>query len=169
MDDNRQPGGVPTVTIEAAVAIALFLFGSLVVYDSMRLGSSWGADGPQSGYFPFYIGLLVCLSSAVTFFQNVLGKNRASGEIFVDRSQFKLVLMVLVPAAVFVLGIQFVGIYVAAAVYVAGFMVVFGKYSWFKASLLAIVNSASLFVMFEVWFKVPLFKGYWNPLGFLGY
>ena len=37
--------------------------------DSYRLGASWGSDGPQSGYFPFYIGLLICLSSVVTLAQ----------------------------------------------------------------------------------------------------
>ena len=29
--------------------------------------------------------------------------------------------------------------------------------------------NALFFVMFEVWFKVPLFKGEWHPLSFLGY
>ena len=36
-------------------------------------------------------------------------------------------------------------------------------------ALLGVAVSAVFFVMFEVWFKVPLFKGSLNPLGFLGY
>ena len=49
---------------DAAVAVAFFLFGALVVWDSKRLGAEWASDGPQAGYFPFYIGMLICISSA---------------------------------------------------------------------------------------------------------
>jgi hypothetical protein len=76
---------------------------------------------------------------------------------------------VLVPAGFFVLGIQLIGIYVAAAVYIAVFMTWLGKYGWIRSLLLGIAVSAMLFMMFEVWFKVPLFKGEYNPLDFLGY
>jgi len=170
MDNDNKPGsGLSMFALEAVVSVMLFVFGAVVVYDSHRLGSSWGSDGPQSGYFPFYIGLIVCISAVVIFYQNVAARQSRRGELFVERGQLRLVLMVLLPAAVYVLVIQLIGIYVASAVYIAGFMVVFGRYAWIKAALLALVVSASLFVMFEVWFKVPLYKGYWNPLGFLGY
>src|SRR5438309_2188334 len=50
---------------EMAVAAFIFLLGAIVIYDSARLGARWGDDGPQAGYFPFYIGLILCASSAV--------------------------------------------------------------------------------------------------------
>ena len=77
--------------------------------------------------------------------------------------------LVLVPALAYVLGIQLIGIYVTSALYIATFMVVLGKYSWFKAAVLAVMVNVCLFLMFEVWFKLPLYKGHWNPLAFLGY
>jgi hypothetical protein len=43
-----------------------------------------------------------------------------------------------------------------------------GRSSWTRARSTRPVN-ALFFVMFEVWFKVPLYKGALNPLGFLGY
>ena len=79
------------------------------------------------------------------------------------------VLSVFVPAIVYVLAIVFVGIYVASAIYIAVFMVVLGKYPPWKAALIGVLVSAALFVMFEVWFKVPLYKGTLDPLAFLGY
>ena len=160
--------GVSTRTMEIAVALVLFTVGAIVVYDSYRLGSKWGSDGPQSGYFPFYIGLLICVSSAVTMAQAVLAKS-AVGKTFVLWGPFKRVLTVLLPAALYVLSIKFVGLYIASAIYIAIFMVWLGKYSWWKGIAVGFVINVIFFLMFEVWFKVPLFKGVLNPLGFLGY
>jgi hypothetical protein len=173
MDDKQLSAGgdrasVSTRTVEIAVALILFIVGAVVVYDSYRLGSKWGSDGPQSGYFPFYIGVLICISSVVTMAQAMLAKSGA-GKPFVLWGPFKRVLTVLLPAAVYVLSVKFVGLYVASAIYIAIFMIWLGKYSWWKGILLGFIINVIFFLMFEVWFKVPLFKGVLNPLGFLGY
>ena len=78
-------------------------------------------------------------------------------------------LAVFVPALVYVLAVQFVGLYVASAVYIALFMIVLGKYSRIKSVIVGVVTMVLFFLMFEVWFKVPLFKGMLDPLRFLGY
>ena len=173
MDDKeawigRDRAGVSTRTMEIAVALVLFTIGAIVVFDSYRLGSRWGSDGPQSGYFPFYIGLLICISSGVTMAQALRAKS-AAGKIFVTWGPFKRVLTVLLPAALYVLSVKFVGLYIASAIYIAIFMVWLGKYPWWKGIAVGLVINVIFFLMFEVWFKVPLFKGEWNPLGFLGY
>ena len=157
-----------TRTLEIAVALILFLLGAIVVYDSYRLGSKWGSDGPQSGYFPFYIGLLICVASAVTLAKAMRDRSLADAP-FVYRDQFRRVLTVLVPAAIYVLLVKFLGMYVASAIYIAFFMIWLGRYSWWKGVAVGVVINAIFFVLFEVWFKVPLFKGVFNPLGFLGY
>jgi len=163
-----RPSGISTRAAEIAIALFLMLIGGLVVYDSVRLGIRWLSDGPQAGYFPFYIGLFICISSAVTLVQAALNK-AAAEKIFVEWGQLKLVLMVLVPAALYVLGIQLIGIYVASAVYIAVFMVWLGKYHWVKSVVLGIAVSAAVFVAFEIWFKVLLYKGLYNPLALIGY
>ena len=88
---------------------------------------------------------------------------------FVAWAQLRQVLAVLVPAALYVLLVQFVGLYVASALYIALFMVWLGHYSWLKSVAVALVVSVSLFVMFEIWFKVPLWKGTWDLLSWTGY
>ena len=173
MDDKQLSAGgdrasVSTRTVEIAVALILFIVGAIVVFDSYRLGSKWGSDGPQSGYFPFYIGLLICISSVVTLTQAVRAKSGA-GKPFVFWGPFKRVLTVLLPAVLYVLSVKFVGLYVASAIYIAIFMVWLGKYSWWKGIVVGLIINVIFFLMFEVWFKVPLFKGTLNPLGFLGY
>ena len=79
------------------------------------------------------------------------------------------VLSVLIPAALYVLGVELIGIYVSAAVYIAVFMVWLGKYSWLKGITVGVAISVVMFLMFEVWFLVPLYKGAYNPLSFIGY
>ena len=143
---------------ELAVAALFFLLGAIVVYDSRRLGAGWSDDGPQAGYFPFYIGLLVCVAAAVNFGHALLGK-RDRGKAFVEVEALKLVLSVLVPAAIYVGLIGWIGIYVASTVFIAFFMRWLGKYAWWKVAAVSIGNSVVFFLIFEYWFKVPLPKG----------
>jgi hypothetical protein len=155
-------------TVDAFVAAVLFAIGAVVVVQAHALGAGWTTDGPGSGYFPFYIGLILCIASAGVFYQAVVSKKRDT-RAFVDREQFVRVLSVFVPAVFYVFCIVFVGIYIASAVYVAVFMIVLGKYPAWKAALIGVLVNAAFFAMFEVWFKVPLYKGSLDPLAFLGY
>jgi hypothetical protein len=173
MNQEQQPAAddrpaISNRAMEIVVALIILVLGAIVVYDSNRLGSSWGDDGPQSGYFPFYIGLLLCLSSVGTLVQTLLEKEDED-EVFVTRDKLKMVLTVLIPALVYVLCVQYVGLYVASTIYITLFMVWLGKYPWWKSILIGLAVNVSLFFMFEVWFKVPLFKGTLDPLSFLGY
>ena len=94
---------------------------------------------------------------------------KRSTEPFVDRQQLRQVLTVLIPAAVYVGAVQVFGLYIASAVYIALFMWRLGKYSLVKSSIAAVIIMALFFFMFEVWFKVPLYKGTINLLQFTGY
>ena len=170
--DLESGGGSPSVVainvMDAVVAFIILVLGVVVVYSSLKLGSGWTSDGPGSGYFPFYIGLMLCLAGAVTLYQSLLGKHKDT-DSFVDREQLKRVMAVLIPAGFYVVAVHVVGIYVASTVYIALFMIFLGKYSWIKSLLAAIAVNAVFFLMFEVWFKVPLYKGIYEPLSFLGY
>ena len=165
---NMRAGGLRTRTIEIAVALVVFALGALVVYDSSRLGARWGADGPEAGYFPFYIGLIICISTAVIIGQAIFGRAKQD-EIFVEWQPLRQVLAVLIPAMLYVGAIQLIGLYTASAIYIAGFMIWLGKYSWLRSVFVGVAVSALAFATFEIWFQVPLYKGAFNPLGFLGY
>jgi len=169
-DEHSERGrtGGATRTVEALVALVLLIIGVVVIVESRRLGAGWTSDGPGSGYFPFYIGVIIAVSGAGILYEALHSKKKRA-EIFVDSQQLKRVMSVLIPATVYVLAIQFLGMYVSSAIYIALFMIVLGKYSWVKSIAAALVVSTLFFFMFEVWFKVPLFKGSLDPLRFLGY
>ena len=137
-----------------------------MMVESWKLGARWTGDGPGAGYFPFYIALIIGVSSAAILVQALVGKDRDKG-VFVDTEQLKRVLSVLLPAAAYVFAAVYLGLYVASAIYIALFMIVLGKYSWPKAVAAALVINALLYAMFELWFKVPLWAGTLDPLRFL--
>lgn len=149
---------VSTRTMEVVVAVALMACAILIMWDSWRIGASWSDDGPAAGYFPFRIGVILFAVSAATF----MIKLRSSADAklrFVERSQLRLVLRVLIPTIVFVILIPFLGIYVAAAGFISYFMYRLGGYSVRVIMPVALLVPAVLFLLFEVWFLVPLPKG----------
>ncbi len=143
-------------TLEIITAIFFLIIGSVVMWDSSRIGAGWGADGPQSGYFPFYVGLLMNVASAVNLW---LAFRSSKAESFVSRPAIKLVLAIFLPCLVYVAVMQWLGLYVASVIFIAVFMRWQGKFSLFKSALTSLIVVAVLFVMFEIWFKVPLIKG----------
>jgi putative tricarboxylic transport membrane protein len=130
-----------------------------VVYDSLRLGAGWQeVHGPRPGYFPFYIGLLICIASVVNFVRALLvpaEKNKT----FVQVGQLKLVLTVLIPTAIFAAAVTWIGIYASAVLFIAFFMIWLGKYAWWKAAAVSVGTVVVFYMVFEIWFKVPLPKG----------
>ena len=160
--------GIATHWVELGVAACVLAFGITVLVGSRNLGAGWTSDGPGAGYFPFYIGLFLCIAAAVIIGQTLFAKEKNT-EPFVTNTQLKLVLQVLLPALVYVGAVQLLGLYVASAIYIALFMVILGHYSWVKSVSIAVIINVTFFMMFEVWFKVPLFKGILDPLRFLGY
>ena len=167
-DTGASPALAKNCSVDTVVSAILFVFGAVVVVESHRLGATWTSDGPGAGYFPFYIGLIICISALGVMFQSRAAKTRDEAP-FVDREQMGRVMSVLLPATVYVLAIWFLGLYVASAIYIALFMVILGKYPAGKSVVVAVLVNAVSFLMFEVWFKVPLYKGTLEPLRFLGY
>ena len=167
-ESNLQRKGIATNVVEAVVAALILLMGIVVITGSRALGSGWTSDGPGSGYFPFYIGVILCIAGLGLLYQALLSKNKNT-EIFVDNDQLKLVLSVFIPALVYVLAVQFIGLYLASAVYIVLFMIILGKFSKLRSIITGVTIMVLFFFMFEVWFKVPLFKGSLDPLDFLGY
>lgn len=150
--------------MELLVAACFILAGLLVVTDSIRVGNAWGSDGPEPGYFPFYIGCLMLGGACWVVLQTLLHWKLDDGqEVFAERHEFNLMLLMLIPTAAFVAAIFVLGIYLASLIFIAAFMVWQGKYSYLKSITVAASISAALFVLFEIWFLLPLPKGFIEP------
>jgi putative tricarboxylic transport membrane protein len=168
MHDNQPEGPrlVSNKTMEIVTAIFFLTASAIVISDALRLGISWNFDGPAAGYFPFYIAVVMAVSSLFNLLAAVVNKE-SGDETFVTREAVGKVLQVLVPLGIFIFSIQFVGIYVASTIYIALFMWILGGYRIWQAVPVGGAIMFTLFMLFEVWFLTPLPKG---PLeAWLGY
>lgn len=156
--DAAHQGGLSHSSVDAIASVVIFVIGVVMMMDNYRIGAGWAPDGPESGYFPFRIGAILCIASVVVLLRALFGKARKR-EIFVSWNKFRLVLLVLLPTSLFVLAIQFLGLYVASAIFIAAFMRVMDKYSWLKTFVVSVAVNVTLFWMFEIQFMVPLPKG----------
>lgn len=154
--DDRAVVGMHSVDL--VVSLLLVALALLLGWDSWRIGSSWADDGPQAGYFPFYLSVLMGAAGLYGFVSALIAKQFA-GEPFVTRDQFRRVLQVFVPTFLFCLMTQFLGLYVASLLLVAGFMWWIGRIPVWISVLTSVVFAAVMFLTFEIAFNVIMPKG----------
>lgn len=159
---SDEPALVTLRTADIAVACFFLVVCAVVISDSVRLGFHWRPnEGPAPGYFPFYIAVVMAIASTVNLARAILTKTSAGeeGEAMTTRTGTLRMAAIFVPAVIYVLATSYIGIYLASTIYIAVFMVVFGKFEIWKALAVAVFVSGLSFMMFEVWFLVPLPKG----------
>jgi putative tricarboxylic transport membrane protein len=149
-----------TNTRIAEVVVSLMLIGLalLLGYDNWRTGIAWDSTGPQAGYFPFYLSVILGSASFYGLVTSFLARKEAS-EAFVTRAQLRRVMAVFVPTLLFCLVTQFLGMYVASFLLIAAFMRLVGRIALWKSLVTAFVFSAAMFVTFDIAFDVIMPKG----------
>jgi hypothetical protein len=165
-DTTHQTGGTGPShrRVEIGVAAAMAALALAGIYGSLQVGGGWGPVGPRAGFFPFYISLIVLTSCVVNVLNIVRTQDR---RVFATWPQLRKVASVVLPTAIYVLIIPYIGVYFASALLIATFMIWFGGYRWTIALPAAIALPIFTFLMFEIWFLVPLPKG---PIeSYLGY
>ena|SRR6476661_5502167 len=153
-----------TRTVDTVVMILLLALAGLMAFDNWRTGISWDASGPQAGYFPFYLSLIL---AAASLWGLVKGFIERSDRVFVQRDQFKRVLQIFVPTLLYVVVMQWLGLYVASFILIVGFMGLIGRIAWWKSVLTAVIFTVAMFITFEIAFDVIMPKGPLEAL--LGY
>jgi hypothetical protein len=146
-------------TMDISVALVFIALAGLFMYDCARIGFGWvDGQGPAGGFFPFYISVFMILASLANLQRAVTRAEPDGDEVFVTRKSMMRVLFVLVPTALYVAAIQYLGIYVSSAIFITLFMIVSRAAIW-RAGLVGMGTALALFMMFERWFLVPLPKG----------
>jgi putative tricarboxylic transport membrane protein len=144
-------------SVEIGVAAATTVFALVIIAGSIQAGIGWGAEGPKAGFFPFYVGLMILVSSVINFIGVMLAGS--DGRLFADWGQLKQVMSVLVPTTVYVALVPWIGIYIASILLIAVFMRWLGRYDWSMVAAVSVGVPLVTFVIFEKWFLVPLPKG----------
>lgn len=156
--EANSPSIASTSTVEAVTMGLLFLLAVVLGYDNWSTGASWDDTGPQAGYFPFYLSVILGGAALFGLATTVL-KRKEAPEVFVTRAQLRRVMQVFVPTVLFCLAMQWLGLYVASFLLIAGFMAYIGKIAWWKSLLTAFLFVAIMFVTFDVAFDVIMPKG----------
>jgi putative tricarboxylic transport membrane protein len=154
--DGPSPGGPRQHLVEVGVAAVMALLGVITVVGSLQVGIGWGAEGPKSGFFPFWIGVIIVVAS---LFNLVRAYTHGSRKLFASWHELAQVLKVVFPLTVYVGLIPWLGIYLASALLIAGFMRWIGRYRWLLIAAISIGLPVLTYVTFEMWFLVPLPKG----------
>ena len=155
---EASPAVASTRTIEILVYVMLAGLAALLAFDNWRTGMGWEAEGPQAGYFPFYLSIILAAASIyglVSIFLSGLD----DGKVFVTRDQLRRVMQVFVPTFLFCLLTQWLGLYVASFLLIAGFMWMVGHIALWKSLLTAFVFSMAMFITFDIAFDVIMPKG----------
>jgi putative tricarboxylic transport membrane protein len=156
--DADSPAVTTTRAVEVVVYLLLLGFALLLGFDNWRSGAGWASDGPQSGYLPFY--LCIILGGASLYGLGVVFLQRGNEDkTFVTRAQARRVLQVFVPTFLFCLFTQWLGLYVASFLLVAGFMRVIGRIAWWKSLLTSFLFAFAMFATFDLAFDVIMPKG----------
>ena len=148
--------GPPHKAVEAGVTLLIAVFGAIVIYGSIKAGIGWGAEGPRAGFFPFYVGLFIVMSSAVNLWTALRDTDEP---LFAEWGQLRQVSSVIIPTAIYVGTMPFIGLYVASFLFIGWFMRWLGKYRWLTVVAVSIGMPLVTYVIFERWFLVPLPKG----------
>ena len=156
--EANSPDVASVRVVDVVVSLVLLALAITLGYDNWRTGAGWESTGPEPGYFPFYLSIILGGASLYGLVAAFLSRTEAS-ESFVTQAQLRRVLAVFIPTVLFVLATQFLGLYVASFLLISGFMRFVGKIAWWKSLLTAFIFTAAMFVTFDVAFDVIMPKG----------
>ena len=156
--EEDSPAVTTSRTVDVVVSLLLLALAAVLGWDNWRTGISWDSTGPEPGYFPFYLSVILAGASLYGLGAAFVSRKEAV-ETFVTRAQARRVMAVFVPTLLFCLATQYLGLYVASFLLIAGFMRWVGRIAWWKSLLTAVVFSVAMFVTFDIAFDVIMPKG----------
>ena len=145
--------------LELGFAALVFLVGLIGLRGTAELETGWASDGPQAGFFPYRVSLILMAAAALVAINAWRAREALSRTVMVEREGGARVLRFGLPILAMVLVAQSLGLYVAMSLYLLGTIRFAGGRGWPTALAVAIGVTAVTFVVFEKWFLVPLLKG----------
>lgn len=144
---------------EVLVALGLLAIAGLTAFQAIGLGAGWGEAGPRAGFFPFWLAVILAVSSVSIGVRALRGRADRPGAAFFPPGALRLVLTVFLPMLGAIGLLEVVGFYVAALVYLLVYIRLTGGQSWPLTLAVGILFPVLTFLVFERWFLIPLPKG----------
>jgi hypothetical protein len=150
---------VSRLAVEIGFALFTAAFGATIIKGALEFSVGWGDIGPEAGYFPFRVGLVIVLTSAVTLFRAIRHRGRLAGETFLTREQARRVLAFAIPLIALVGVVLGLGLYVGAALYLLYSVRLVARHRSWLTLAVSLGTPVVLFILFEYVFLTPLLKG----------
>lgn len=140
--------------VEIATAVVLIALAGVIIYDALRLGPGWGEQGPQPGFFPFSLAVLMVIGSIGVLYATFRKPNRTT--FFEVNQEVVDLLKVGIPVAVAVFAIRWLGLYLTSGLYIGFFMFWYGRFRWYWALFGAIVLPLAMWLVLRQGFNIPM-------------
>lgn len=125
--------GITTRSVDAAASLVFLALAAGVAFEGVRLGAGWDQRGPEPGFFPFWLAILMGFGAAASFLQAL--RSRRTTPFFETRQEVADLLRAGAPLAAAVIAIPWLGLYVTTFVYVWLFAWWYGEFRWWTALL----------------------------------
>src|SRR5512136_3309981 len=103
---------------DIVVALGLMVVGLLAPGDAVRLGFGWGMSGPEAGFFPFYMGLGIVISTFFIALRAIrIFRKEGSGKPLILPGGLSPMLWILLPAVGMLLLTELLGLHLATVLY----------------------------------------------------
>lgn len=159
---TTDPTPTPTLlsrrTLELVVAVLVTAFGATIIWGAREFDIGWDERGPGTGYFPFWVGVVVVIGGLGALGEAILRRGDARIPAL-SLGQGKRALAFLVPLVGFLLVTSVLGLYVGMTLYLIAIMTLQGGYRLPAALAVGLGTAVFFFVMFEKLLKVGLMKG----------
>jgi hypothetical protein len=149
---------------QADIVFALFLLGlaALVAWGSLQLNIGWGLNGPEGGFFPFWLAVGLGICCVIILTQALWRTTPALKRPLVKPGGWGPLLTVALPALALIALTEIIGLYLAAALYIGFSMRWIGRHHWLLVLALSIGLPLGSYFLFDKWFLIPMPKGWWG-------
>ncbi len=153
---------------EVLTALGFIAFSLAVIVQALQVGAGWAEGQPQSGFFPFWLGLLVSLCGLIVLGQHAFAAKDSVAAFFHDRTAFMSIVKVSVTGTAMLIFTYLIGFYAAAIVYIFVYTRFVGKHKWPAVILMTVLIPYGSFFLFERALSILLPRGIYSlPLPFL--
>jgi hypothetical protein len=153
---------------QVGTAAAIVLIAAVAMFDSRKvfgaqLGSSPGDVGPS--WYPFWSAALMGVAAAYVAFR-AMTVSQSKESPFAGRESVTSVLKLVIPMFLYAFSFQYLGFYLATAIYMGFFAWYLGRYKWWGILAVGVITPLAVYLLFEVAFRLTLPKSLIYPLGF---
>jgi len=152
-------------TVEIGVCLLLLALSVTVMMEGVRLGVGWSERGPQSGFFPFALALIMAVGLAAAAIS--AWRETDTRPFFEASEEWIDLLKVGVPAGLAVALTPTLGLYITSGLYVLGFMAWYGRFAWWQSLLGGVLVPAGLYLLLRYGFNIAMPMSPWYRQGIL--